>query len=400
MKINTQLLISQGLLVILAIMIVFLNIVIFQNIESDANFINYAGQLRILNYKMVHVSHGILKDTDSTVDLEKDLLDTMNEYEDIIEQLIGGSSIANLKKLNHEGTLKYILSFKSDWYKIHKPYYKKILEKNDIDSFEKMNSLVDNHVKEIDKMVSDYSEFSESKVSKAIFRNGLTIFIIVIVSSYSYISVNNKVKKPMYKLLKELDHMNLIDDELSNKINLSQKNELVTMSSYIDELLYDGLTKTYSRKSGLSRLSKILENTSEDSEFSLIFIDINGLKEVNDNLGHEAGDDLLKLTVNYIKETIRDDDFIIRLGGDEFLLALNGVNERKSQLIWERILNKYEKANNSLENPFLISVSHGIIEYNNGFTLEELIRIADEKMYEEKKRYKEDKEYQILRENV
>ncbi len=399
MKINTQLLLNQSLLVILSVVIVLLNIVTFKNMESDSNFINHAGRLRFLNYKMAQISQGIVTDKDNILNAKEELLATINEYELLIDNLIEGCPIIKLKKLNHENTLEEIIGFRDVWYNSHKAYYERILQNNDIEAYEEINLVIFDHVNQIDDMVFRYSEFTENKISKAIFRNGLAIIIIMLVSGYSYTAVNKKVKIPMNKLLKELEDMDLIDDELAGKINLSNQDELAAMSSYIEELIYDGLTRTYNRRTGLSRLTTILENAKGNLHFSLVFIDVNGLKEVNDNLGHEYGDELLTLTVNVVKETIRNEDFIVRLGGDEFLLALENVDEENANIIWERILNRYKEINNTMNKPFMISVSHGIVEYENGskLMLEDLIKIADKKMYEEKKRIKGNPEYKIIR---
>lgn len=399
MKINTRLLLTQGILVMLSVIIVLLNIITLRNIKSDANFINYAGSLRFLNYKMAHISNGIVMDTDNILNAKEELVATMGEYELIMDKLIKGSPNLKLKKLSHESTLEDISSLRKLWYGDHKIYYENIVINNDIDAYQKINREIFNHVNLIDNMVGRYSEFSEEKVRKSILGNGLTIIIIILVSSYSYTAVNKKIKIPMNKLLRELEDMDLIDDDLALKINLSNKDELATMSSYIDELIYDGLTRTYNRRIGLSKLAKTLEHGEKDLHFSLIFIDVNGLKDVNDNLGHVYGDELLTLTVDAVKEALKEGDFMVRLGGDEFLVALKNADEEGAGLIWEGVLNKYEVINSTLGKPFLISVSHGIVEYKNTSrsTLEDLIRIADEKMYEEKKKTKDNPEYKIIR---
>ncbi|NLY85451.1 MAG: GGDEF domain-containing protein [Tissierellia bacterium] len=115
--------------------------------------------------------------------------------------------------------------------------------------------------------------------------------------------------------------MGLIDEDLSKKISLSKKNELSIMSSYIDELVYDGLTKVYNRRSGIPKLSRMISSHDGYKVFSLCYIDINGLKKVNDELGHKYGDDLILTVVKVVKRNIREDDFVIRLGGDEFLIV-------------------------------------------------------------------------------
>ena len=76
-----------------------------------------------------------------------------------------------------------------------------------------------------------------------------------------------------------------------------------------------------------------------------MFIDINGLKEVNDYLGHEAGDELILSIVDIIKANIRDTDFVARLGGDEFLIIFNNTDEIGAENVWMRIHQGYERIN-------------------------------------------------------
>ena len=128
------------------------------------------------------------------------------------------------------------------------------------------------------------------------------------------------------------------------------------------------------------------QKSNKDFVTSLCFIDVNGLKQVNDNLGHQFGDELIKTVVDVIKSTIREDDFVARLGGDEFLIVFNGADCDKSEEIWSRIKNTYDHINNNEDRLYMISVSHGIVSSKKLIRseIDELIKIADEKMYEEK----------------
>lgn len=161
---------------------------------------------------------------------------------------------------------------------------------------------------------------------------------------------------------------------------------------------YDAFTGTLNRRAGLALLNKLApEGTRRKSKISLCFIDINGLKMVNDTLGHDTGDELILTVVNVIKQVIRETDCIIRLGGDEFLIVFANTTIKKSEMIWERIVNKFEQLNLQKDRPYLISASHGIIEFDTvdetGF--EELIKSADKKMYEEKMNLK--KNFNVIR---
>ena len=151
---------------------------------------------------------------------------------------------------------------------------------------------------------------------------------------------------------------------------------------------YDSLTQTFNRRAGIEKLNLLFpENDRRKYIVSMCFIDINGLKEVNDVLGHKYGDELITTVVNVIKGIIREEDFIIRLGGDEFLIVFGGIDEKSAEKVWQRIVSSYNRINKEEKRQYIISVSHGIVDFENSkkSLVEDIINIADEKMYAEKK---------------
>ena len=170
-------------------------------------------------------------------------------------------------------------------------------------------------------------------------------------------------------------------------INKNEKDEI----KYFSE--YDVMTGVYNRRAGFEKLSQLYKNIGrENCIISICFIDINGLKEVNDALGHEAGDELILSVIAGIKNNIRNHDFVARLGGDEFLIIFEGLNESKSEEIWGRIIKEYNEVNDTEKRKYLISVSHGIEVFrcdSNQF-IDEIVNNADEKMYNEKRKIKKD----------
>lgn len=164
---------------------------------------------------------------------------------------------------------------------------------------------------------------------------------------------------------------------------------------------YDSMTKVLNRRAGLALLNKNIPGNNEKvNRISLCFIDINGLKEVNDTLGHDAGDELILSIIDIIKKNIRESDFIIRFGGDEFLLVFPNSNKENAEKTWDRIVESFDKINTEENRPYMISVSHGISEYKNNInnSLEDLIKVSDEKMYEEKRQLKKD--LQVIKNNL
>lgn len=111
---------------------------------------------------------------------------------------------------------------------------------------------------------------------------------------------------------------------------------------------YDSMTGVYNRRAGFEKLNKILEKHTKDNwQSALCFMDINGLKQVNDTLGHEKGDELIKDVVKTIKKNIRDNDSLSRLGGDEFLLIFEGTDAIDAEQIWNRIIKDFEYINDN-----------------------------------------------------
>ncbi len=150
---------------------------------------------------------------------------------------------------------------------------------------------------------------------------------------------------------------------------------------------FDALTNALNRRAGIEKL-KALCPINERRRFlvSLCYVDVNGLKQVNDTLGHKFGDELIKSVAAIIKEMIREKDFLIRLGGDEFLIVFNGIDSEIAESIWQRIVLTYTHMNQDSNRPYIISVSHGIVAFDNErkMDIDELINEADEKMYNEK----------------
>ncbi|MCD6323059.1 MAG: diguanylate cyclase [Clostridiales bacterium] len=152
---------------------------------------------------------------------------------------------------------------------------------------------------------------------------------------------------------------------------------------------YDDMTGSYNRRAGLLILKrKIFALKSEDDLLTICFLDVNGLKRVNDGLGHNFGDELLETVAATIKKEIRDKDILARLGGDEFLLVLDGINKEITRKVWERIYNNFTYINNKGKRPYVISVSYGLVEVNGKSrkSVDELIKEADLKMYENKEK--------------
>jgi diguanylate cyclase (GGDEF)-like protein/PAS domain S-box-containing protein len=114
---------------------------------------------------------------------------------------------------------------------------------------------------------------------------------------------------------------------------------------------------------------------------SVIMLDVDGLKEVNDTLGHERGDQLICRAAAALQEAVRAEDFVARLGGDEFVAVLPGVDEAMGERIAARVLERASASPGDL--PLRVSV--GVATGAPATRLREVLREADTRMYKMKR---------------
>lgn len=399
MKIRNQLLLTHGLLVLLSLIIVIVNIAAYKGMSNDAFILNKAGKLRALCYNMGQIANRInSRETDSdTAGLRSNLELRLMEFESILRTLNERHGAA----LAHDQTLVDLDTLTRKWDDSFKPLYMRIIENGADDSvYRQINWSIDHYVNEINDMVTIYSTHAERKVVTALIINAGLIIVIILVTIYSFMTTNRRIQKPINLLMHELKELSYIDDELSQQLKSINANEIGEMTQYFNAMVYDQLTKVYNRRPGLSKLQRILSQDNRRClDLSICFIDVNGLKEVNDALGHKFGDELITTTVESIKQEIRTEDFTVRMGGDEFMIILSGIGADDSEKVWKRINRRYEDINEKEGRPYLISISHGIVEYDNNQKpgLESFINMADSKMYEEKKFIKEVLKFKAVR---
>lgn len=154
---------------------------------------------------------------------------------------------------------------------------------------------------------------------------------------------------------------------------------------------FDSLTGSCSRRYGLDLLDRQIKLARRRKTLVLLaYIDIDNFKDINDNFGHEEGDKVLKNVVKLLKSTLREIDIICRMGGDEFLLIFPDSSLQDAPLIKERFDKNLVQLNQTLKKSYKIALSIGLSEYNpdTPLPMDELIRLADKKMYGEKKKKK------------
>lgn len=202
----------------------------------------------------------------------------------------------------------------------------------------------------------------------------LTIAVITLLISGSCISAALSDKKLQSKE-QDLRRVNTLLSQLDQaRVSLQQAAH------------YDALTNLVNRR-GFNQIfaERLAERTQQGGMLGVMFLDIDHFKRINDSLGHDAGDQLLKAIAHLISAATRTQDVVARLGGDEFciLFSLNSPEEARG--LAQRILNKVREPIDLAGRRMVMTTSIGISLYpTDGNTCDELLKHADLALYQSK----------------
>jgi diguanylate cyclase (GGDEF)-like protein/PAS domain S-box-containing protein len=183
---------------------------------------------------------------------------------------------------------------------------------------------------------------------------------------------------PVYDDNRQMAGVCLNMEDISERMRIAE--ELVYLGTH------DPLTGLYNRSFFEEEMRRL--QAGRHFPVSILIGDLDNLKEINDNHGHAAGDELLKAVAALIKECFRTDDLIARIGGDEFVVLLPGVAEEESMQALTR-LNDCQDGYNSQHNLLPIRISFGVATGEKGTPLEIVLQEADRRMYAVKREKKE-----------
>jgi len=159
--------------------------------------------------------------------------------------------------------------------------------------------------------------------------------------------------------------------------------EKISTMSLIDEL-----TGLYNRKGFISLAEQQCKFTKRFKyELSLLFADLDNMKWINDTLGHKEGDKALIAIADILKDCFRESDIIARFGGDEFVVLIVESSKKASNILEQRLQEKIIAYNQHGTLSYNLSLSTGLAHNNPGqyCSIDELLKIADQLMYEQKK---------------
>lgn len=153
----------------------------------------------------------------------------------------------------------------------------------------------------------------------------------------------------------------------------------------------DSLSGLFNQRHFFEELNKLFELNKRRKEqatikgFSLIIVDIDDFKNVNDTYGHLMGDFTIRHVANILKDSVRMNDICFRYGGDEFAIILNDANLGDAKKVAEKLREKIEVSwVVFMEKEIKVTVSIGVSGFNEAKDINEIIKLADDRLYESK----------------
>jgi len=121
-----------------------------------------------------------------------------------------------------------------------------------------------------------------------------------------------------------------------------------------------------------------------DRPLTLILMDLDRFKDINDNLGHQAGDEVLVAVANVLRHTVRSTDLLVRIGGDEFALVLEDTDLKSARILAERLCRGVDKLNVWAGKSIKLGISLGLAQLGENETLKQWLERTDDMLYHAK----------------
>lgn len=168
--------------------------------------------------------------------------------------------------------------------------------------------------------------------------------------------------------------------------NLTKMRQMIKT---LDEMwVFDPLTHIYNRAGFFKFADEIVHKSRTlRQDMFFLFLDLDGLKTVNDVYGHEQGDKMICEMADILRKTRQKEDLLMRYGGDEFVVFGKGISESELNEKVEEIRRAMAEANEKEDRKYMIDASIGsyIVPYSNSLPISQLIELADQEMYKEKR---------------
>ncbi len=247
-----------------------------------------------------------------------------------------------------------------------------------------------------DSLDADILVLGKDSIKKYIWVLVINLIILILIISVGIekliLARLRKIEITVEEIIEKKDLSRRLEVTGNDEISLLKKNInifLETIENMNNKLIgkasYDVMTGIFNRHTGIEKLNFMIQESKFKNEpLTGCFVDIDGLKFVNDNFSHNDGDDLIKSIASILKSFSREEDLLFRLGGDEFFMAFLGPDHSDTEKIFSRISLYLEEYNKNSQKPYDLKISYGIIDYVYNQSIEEFIDSADTEMYKHK----------------
>lgn len=199
-----------------------------------------------------------------------------------------------------------------------------------------------------------------------------------------------KALKALYSLVYEKNRE--LEEKKKNleEVVKERTADLVILNKKLKNLsLVDDLTGLYNRRFAVAEIEQLIYNWERyQTPFSLVYLDVDKFKEVNDIFGHEKGDMILKWIGNYLKKSVRKTDKVCRIGGDEFIIICTHYNAMNTKKIAEKLIQGYQVENKEISEVkkyWKPSLSVGVAIVDKSIhEVDDILMKADGEMYKAK----------------
>jgi diguanylate cyclase (GGDEF)-like protein len=172
--------------------------------------------------------------------------------------------------------------------------------------------------------------------------------------------------------------------------NTALKEQIAALACYRALAYTDSMTGLWNRRYFDERVVEEISRASRGSNipFSILLVDINDLKVINDALGHAAGDEAITWVAAFLKSAMRAHDVCCRIGGDEFVLIVPDTGASECVAVVHRLGDALERTNQQRAHPVGLSFGAATYPADDQGSAERLLATADRAMYREKRRQK------------
>jgi diguanylate cyclase (GGDEF)-like protein/PAS domain S-box-containing protein len=182
-----------------------------------------------------------------------------------------------------------------------------------------------------------------------------------------------------------------LKDDQGKVVGVLAVTEDITARKYMEQELlrranFDTLTGLPNRGYFQTQLDEAVKRAQRRGGLAVMYFDIDRFKQINDNHGHDAGDKVIRMFAQRVRSALRESDFLARIGGDEFVLIVEGLNDKNdAAMIAKKLIESMAPAFDIGDTSLRASTSIGVACFEAGMTPDQLVKAADQAMYDAKR---------------